>query len=77
MPPGLPAPQLADQHAGDVSLIDFEHARINLPARDFVRLRFRIWAARPDLRDAFLDGYGRPLTKPKTNSSGTWARSTP
>jgi Ser/Thr protein kinase RdoA (MazF antagonist) len=49
--------------SGDVSLIDFEHARINLPARDFVRLRFRIWAARPDLRDAFLDGYGRPLTE--------------
>jgi Ser/Thr protein kinase RdoA (MazF antagonist) len=48
--------------SGDVSLIDFEHARIDLPARDFVRLRFRIWAARPDLRDAFFDGYGRPLT---------------
>jgi hypothetical protein len=49
--------------SGDVSVIDFEHARIDLPARDFVRLRFRIWAARPDLRDAFLDGYGRPLTE--------------
>jgi len=49
--------------SGDVSLIDFEHARIDLPARDLVRLRFRIWAARPDLRDAFLDGYGRPLTE--------------
>jgi Phosphotransferase enzyme family len=48
--------------SGDVSLIDFEHARIDLPARDLVRLRFRIWAGRPDLRDAFLDGYGRPLT---------------
>jgi Choline/ethanolamine kinase len=47
---------------GEVSLIDFEHARLDLPARDFVRLRFRIWAARPALRDAFLDGYGRPLT---------------
>jgi Phosphotransferase enzyme family len=49
--------------SGDVSLIDFEHARIDLPARDFVRLRFRIWAARPDLRDAFFAGYGRPLTQ--------------
>lgn len=48
--------------SGDVSLVDFEHARIDLPARDLVRLRFRIWADRPDLRDAFLDGYGRPLT---------------
>jgi hypothetical protein len=48
--------------SGDVSLIDFEHARIDLPARDLVRLRFRTWPGRPDLRDAFLDGYGRPLT---------------
>lgn len=49
--------------SGDVSLIDFEHARIDLPARDLVRLRFRIWAGKPDLRDAFLDGYGRPPTQ--------------
>jgi hypothetical protein len=49
--------------SGDVSLIDFEHARIDLPARDFVRLRFRIWASRPHLRDAFFDGYGRSLTR--------------
>jgi Ser/Thr protein kinase RdoA (MazF antagonist) len=49
--------------SGDVSLIDFEHSRIDLTARDFVRLRFRVWAARPDLQDAFFDGYGRPLTK--------------
>ncbi len=48
--------------SGAVSLIDFEHARIDLPARDLVRLRFRTWPGRPDLRDAFLDGYGRPLT---------------
>lgn len=49
--------------SGDVSLIDFEHSRIDLTARDFVRLRFRIWTARPDLQDAFFDGYGRPLTE--------------
>jgi Ser/Thr protein kinase RdoA (MazF antagonist) len=48
---------------GRLSLLDFEHARIDLPARDLVRLRFRTWATRPDLRDAFLDGYGRPLTQ--------------
>ena len=45
-----------------VRLIDFEHARIDIPARDFVRLRFRIWTARPDLEDAFLTGYGRVFT---------------
>ncbi|SRR6266568_2980185 len=32
-------------------------------ARDFVRLHFRCWTARPDLRDAFFDGYGRNLTE--------------
>jgi hypothetical protein len=49
--------------SGDISLIDFEHARIDMPARDLVRLRFRTWAHRPGLRDAFLEGYGRPLTE--------------
>jgi hypothetical protein len=47
---------------GEVSVVDFEHARIDLPARDLVRLRFRTWPGRPDLRDAFLDGYGRALS---------------
>jgi Phosphotransferase enzyme family len=47
--------------AGVVSVIDFEHARTDLPARDLVRLRFRSWPGRSDLRDAFLDGYGRRL----------------
>lgn len=50
-------------NTGDVSLIDFEHARTDLPVRDLVRLRFRAWAGQPHLRDAFLDGYGRPLTQ--------------
>lgn len=49
--------------SGDVSLIDFEHSRIDLTARDFVRLRFRVWTARPDLQDAFFHEYGRPLTE--------------
>jgi Ser/Thr protein kinase RdoA (MazF antagonist) len=48
--------------SGAVSLIDFEHARVDLPARDLVRLRFRTWPGRPELRDAFLGGYGHPLT---------------
>jgi aminoglycoside/choline kinase family phosphotransferase len=49
-------------NSGNVAVIDFEHARTDLPARDFVRLRFRVWASRPDLREAFLAGYGRRLT---------------
>jgi hypothetical protein len=49
--------------AGTVRLIDFEHARFDLPVRDLVRLHFRIWATRPDLRTAFFAGYGRDLTR--------------
>lgn len=48
--------------AGTLRVIDFEHARVCLQARDFVRLQFRYWPSRPDLRAAFFDGYGRQLT---------------
>jgi len=48
--------------SGNLSLIDFEHARTDLAVRDFVRLRFRVWPSRPNLQDAFFDGYGRRLT---------------
>jgi len=41
-----------------VAVIDFEHARYDLAARDLVRLATRTWPARPDLEAAFLDGYG-------------------
>lgn len=46
----------------DLYLVDFEHARTDLPLRDLVRLRFRAWPGRPDLKDAFLNRYGRDLT---------------
>jgi len=52
--------------AADLYLVDFEHARTDLPLRDFVRLRFRVWPTRPDLKDAFLNGYGRDLTRSDT-----------
>jgi hypothetical protein len=58
---------LLDQ-AGDIYLIDFEHSRIDIPLRDLVRLHFRAWSARPDLRDAFLAGYGRGLTDADTQT---------
>ncbi|MGI5152338.1 phosphotransferase enzyme family protein [Plantactinospora sp. CA-294935] len=44
---------------GIVRLIDFEHSRYDLPARDLVRLATRVWPLRPDLRDTFLDEYGQ------------------
>jgi Ser/Thr protein kinase RdoA (MazF antagonist) len=46
---------------GAISLIDFEHARHDLAARDLVRLAHRVWRERPDLEDAFLASYG-PLS---------------
>lgn len=50
-------------HSRTLRVIDFEHTRLDLLARDFVRLHFRCWTARPDLRDAFFDGYGRNLAE--------------
>ena len=44
---------------GIVCLIDFEHSRFDLPARDLVRLAARVWPLRPDLRASFLDDYGQ------------------
>lgn len=43
---------------GMVGVIDFEHARYDLAARDLVRLSDRVWRARPDLEEAFLTRYG-------------------
>lgn len=44
---------------GLVRLIDFEHSRYDLPARDLVRLATRVWPLRPDLRESFLYEYGQ------------------
>jgi hypothetical protein len=52
---------IVDQN-GTLHVIDFEHARIGLQARDFTRLHFRYWASHPRLRDDFFDGYRRQLT---------------
>lgn len=38
-------------------VIDFEHARPDLPEADLARLAAFTWMDRPDLRDAFLAGY--------------------
>jgi len=43
-------------------VIDFEHARLDVWLADLARLRLGIWPDRPDLKDAFLDGYGRQLS---------------
>lgn len=41
-----------------VAVIDFEHARPDLALADLVRLASRLWPHHPDLREAFLEGYG-------------------
>lgn len=46
---------------GGLAVVDFELARLDVWANDLVRLYFGAWTDRPDLRDAFLDGYGRTL----------------
>jgi Ser/Thr protein kinase RdoA (MazF antagonist) len=46
---------------GAVRLIDFEHTRHDLAARDLVRLADRFWKRRPDLKAGLLDTYG-PLS---------------
>lgn len=46
---------------GAIAVIDFEHARYDLAARDLVRIATRVWPARRHLEDAFLQAYG-PLT---------------
>ncbi|MFD8632286.1 phosphotransferase [Streptomyces sp. NPDC059533] len=46
---------------GEPLLFDFERSEYNTATRDMVRLS-DTWTGRPDLRAAFLDGYGRALT---------------
>ncbi|MGI8334336.1 aminoglycoside phosphotransferase family protein [Actinomadura scrupuli] len=45
-----------------LALIDFERAEPGPAVRDLVRLEYGTWDDRPELRAAFLDGYGRDLT---------------
>lgn len=45
--------------AGTVRAIDFTGARRQIWVRDLRRLQFGSWRVRPELREAFLDGYGR------------------
>jgi Ser/Thr protein kinase RdoA (MazF antagonist) len=46
---------------GALSVIDFEWSGPDAWLADLARLHLGIWPTRPDLREAFLEGYGRPL----------------
>jgi len=42
-------------------VVDFEHARLDAPLLDLVKLWTEVWGERPDLEAAFFAGYGRTL----------------
>ncbi|GLW75278.1 hypothetical protein Kpho02_75750 [Kitasatospora phosalacinea] len=52
---------LIDTATGRHALIDFERSRYGLVVEEFVWLLGALWPERPDLREAFSTGYGRPL----------------
>ncbi|MGH3888321.1 MAG: aminoglycoside phosphotransferase family protein [Pseudonocardiaceae bacterium] len=53
---------LWDAKHGTHSLIDFEQADHGIAVEDFVWLHGAVWPTRPDLKTAFLSGYGRELS---------------
>ncbi|MFB7368254.1 aminoglycoside phosphotransferase family protein [Streptomyces sp. NPDC056222] len=53
---------LWDHRRGTHSLIDFEKSDHGIAVEDFVWLCCASWPTRPDLKPAFLDGYGRGLS---------------
>ena len=47
---------------GQVRVIDFGEAALDVWVSDLARLWFGSWSGRPDLKEAFLEGYGRAMT---------------
>jgi hypothetical protein len=69
---GLPTPRRVPCHLdysprnwlvadGHIHVIDFEWAEPEVWVNDLSRLYFGPWRDRPDLKDAFLDGYGQMI----------------
>jgi hypothetical protein len=70
---GMPCPGLVPCHRdytprnwlideGALYVVDFEWCRMDLWISDLARLHLGVWANRPDLREAFLSGYGLHLS---------------
>jgi Ser/Thr protein kinase RdoA (MazF antagonist) len=57
----LPRNWLTDTD-GTVRIIDFGKAKRDVQVRDFERMWHGEWLDRPELREAFFDGYGRGLS---------------
>ncbi|MFB7597620.1 aminoglycoside phosphotransferase family protein [Streptomyces sp. NPDC056160] len=53
---------LFDEDSGRHGLIDFAMARYGVAAAEFRWLFGAVWSVRPQLREAYFAGYGRPLT---------------
>nr|BEK71416.1 aminoglycoside phosphotransferase family protein [Kitasatospora purpeofusca] len=53
---------LYDESTGRHGLIDFSTAAHGIAAAEFVWLFGAVWTERPELREAYFTGYGRPLT---------------
>ncbi|MFE7583589.1 aminoglycoside phosphotransferase family protein [Streptomyces gardneri] len=51
-----------DEDTGRHGLIDFATAAHGVAASEFVWLCGAVWSVRPELREAYFSGYGRPLT---------------
>jgi Ser/Thr protein kinase RdoA (MazF antagonist) len=47
---------------GTLHVIDFEWAGLDAWVADLARLHLSVWTTRPDLREPFLEGYGRQLS---------------
>jgi len=47
---------------GALFVIDFEWSGLDAGVADLARLHLGVWASRPDLREAFLEGYGQDLS---------------
>lgn len=55
-----------------VRVIDFERAEPAASVRDFRLLVNGVWRGRPDLREAFFDGYGRCLSAEEEVALAGW-----
>lgn len=53
---------LWDSDSGHHGLIDFAMVHHGVAVEEFVWLCGAVWATRPDLKAAYLSGYGRPLS---------------
>ncbi|MEV6211563.1 aminoglycoside phosphotransferase family protein [Kitasatospora sp. NPDC051914] len=57
-----------------VGVVDFERSQIEEPVRrDLMRVMLQLTPHRPDLRTAFLAGYGRDLTAEERAACRAWA----